>query len=135
MTIVGLSVGGLAPTWLATGPAGVPAGGIDWSLSYEDGITRAQAESKPVMIDFYADWCVYCKKLDSDVFTDERVIEEAGRFVMVRVDADRRTDIVREHSVLGLPSVVFLDSAGAERARIESYVRAERFLEHMRSVR
>ncbi len=135
LTILGLSAAGLAPSWTATTPPETTSQNIEWAPSYETAMERAEQENVPVVIDFYADWCVYCKKLDSDVFSDERVIDEAGRFVMVRVDADRREDVVGEHEVLGLPTVVFLDSAGAEATRIESYVKAEEFLSHMKSVR
>jgi thiol:disulfide interchange protein DsbD len=136
--IVGLSQAGLTPSWMQTGTEEVPGTmgeGIDWTLSYEYGIEEARGQSKPVMIDFYADWCVYCKKLDSDVFADDRVVGEAGRFVAVRVDADERPDLARDHGVLGLPTIVFLDSNGDEAGRIESYVKADEFLGMMTLVR
>ncbi len=138
LAIVGLSMSGVTPAWLGTSPSGTASqqeGGVAWSGSYESAIERAQARNMPVMIDFTADWCVYCKKLDSDVFTDERVVAESDRFVTIKVDADRHKDIVRAHEVLGLPTIVFLDSAGAEAARIESYVSADAFLEKMKGVR
>jgi thiol:disulfide interchange protein DsbD len=138
LAIVGLSVSGVTPAWLGSSPSGTVSqqeGGVAWSGSYESAVERAQAGNMPVMIDFTADWCVYCKKLDSDVFTDERVVAESDRFVTIKVDADRHKDIVRAHEVLGLPTIVFLDSAGAEAARIESYVSADAFLEKMKRVR
>ena len=138
LAIVGLSMGGVAPSWLgghSAAPLRPEGDGVPWSQTYEAGMDRAKAEGRPVMIDFYAGWCVYCKKLDSDVFTDESVAAEAARFVALRIDADRRKDLVARHQVLGLPTVVFLDSAGRETARIESYVKAEKFLERMKSVR
>jgi thiol:disulfide interchange protein DsbD len=138
VALVGLSAGGLAPQWMSSGPAMTRSAGQDdlvWADSYESGMREARVENRPVMIDFFADWCVYCKKLESDVFTDDKVAAESRRFVNIRVDADRHKDIVREHEVLGLPTLVFLDSAGAESARIESYVKADQLLKRMRAVR
>jgi thiol:disulfide interchange protein DsbD len=137
-TIVGLSMGGLAPAWMRAGPAAISSissEGVKWSAAYEQGIAEAVDQNKPVMIDFYADWCVYCKKLDSDVFTDGRIVGEAGRFVTLKIDADERPDLAKNHAVLGLPTIVFLNSTGEEADRIESYVKADKFLEVMTSVR
>jgi len=137
-TVVGLSMGGLTPAWMGALPGAVSTGsgeGIVWESSYERGIERAEGQGKPVMIDFYADWCVYCKKLEKDVFTDEKILEEAERFVTVRVDADERPDLTSDHRVLGLPTIVFLDSEGREAGRVESYVKADKFLGVMASVR
>jgi thiol:disulfide interchange protein len=138
LALVGLSTGGLAPPWLSSGPVMTQMGSGDelvWADSYESGMRMARVENRPVMIDFFADWCVYCKKLESDVFTNDQVAAESRRFVNIKIDADRHKDIVMEHEVLGLPTLVFLDSAGAESARIESYVKAEALLERMRAVR
>ncbi len=138
VALVGLSQGGLAPSWLSSGPPGTQSragGGVVWAKSYESGMREARVENRPVMIDFFADWCVYCKKLESDVFTNKQVAAESKRFVNIKVDADRHEDIAREHKVLGLPTLVFLDSAGAESARIESFVKADKLLERMKTVR
>jgi thiol:disulfide interchange protein DsbD len=135
--VVGLSMGGFAPAWMSSRPGAGSAGdskGVNWSYSYEAEMERAGSQGLPVMIDFYADWCVYCKKLDKDVFTDERIISESGRFVVIKIDADKRKDLVSKHSVLGLPTIVFLGSSGAEAARIESYVKADKFLDLMKTV-
>jgi len=137
LAVLGLSMGGLAPSWVGPGSPGMgelQSEGLAWFDSYDAAMEEARRREMPVMIDFYADWCAYCKKLDSDVFSDSRVRREAERFVAVKVDADRRKDLVSAHKVLGLPTVVFLDSEGAEAARLESYVKADKFLALMRSV-
>lgn len=135
--VVGLSKAGFAPAWMSSGTAGGKAeveSGVSWSTSYETEMERARKQGLPVIIDFYADWCVYCKKLDKDVFTDDRIVNESSRFVVIKVDADKRKDLVSKHSVLGLPTIVFLGSDGAEAARIESYVKADKFLDLMKTV-
>lgn len=138
--IVGLSMGGFSPSWVGSLPVGSPgtAGqGVVWSDSYdayEEEMEWAREEKRPVMIDFYTVTCVYCKKLDSNVFTDERVIEESERFATVKIDGDQRKDLVRNYAVLGFPTIILLNSAGSEATRIVGYVNADRFLEVMKTV-
>ncbi|PJA76195.1 hypothetical protein CO151_03600 [bacterium CG_4_9_14_3_um_filter_65_15] len=78
---------------------------------------EAKAAGKPMLIDFWASWCVYCKKLDKLVWHDPAVAAEAARFVTIKVDAtapddDEMTAIKEELKVPGLPRVVFIDSRG-----------------------
>jgi thiol:disulfide interchange protein DsbD len=77
----------------------------------------AKAEGKPVIIDFWASWCIYCKKLDKVVWTDAAVVAESARWKTVKVDATATDDadmaaIKAEMGVTGLPRVVFIDSQG-----------------------
>jgi thiol:disulfide interchange protein DsbD len=102
---------------------------------------RAKAEGKPVMIDFWATWCVYCKKLDKDVWNQPPVIEESLRFVNIKIDAtapddDEMTAIKEEFRVPGLPRVIFIDSRGKVlHGRTSAYKPAEEMLEVMQSIR
>lgn len=78
---------------------------------------EAKAAGKPMLIDFWASWCVYCKKLDKLVWHDPAVAAGAARFVTIKVDAtapddDEMRAIKEEMKVPGLPRVVFIDSRG-----------------------
>ena len=69
----------------------------------------------PVMVDFWAGWCPPCKWLDPVV--EDLAIEQAGRLLVAKVDADENPGLVRRYGTLSLPSLlVFVD--GVERARI-----------------
>ena len=100
---------------------------------------RAQSESRPLMVDFTAAWCVACKELEKFTFSDPRVEKEAGRFVAVRVDAtdDEDPKVVRamsEFKVVGLPTVILYDSKGKEAARFNDFVKATPMLTALEAV-
>ncbi len=102
---------------------------------------EAKAAGKPMVIDFWASWCVYCKKLDKHVWHNQDVATEAQRFVAVKVDATAPDDsemaaIKEEFMVPGLPRVVFIDSRGKVLHGLSSgYQSAEKMLATMQGVR
>ncbi|HEY0840210.1 MAG TPA: cytochrome c biogenesis protein CcdA [Vulgatibacter sp.] len=121
---------------------GVPHGdAVEWTHDYDGALAQAQAEGKPVIIDFYADWCAACKELDKFTYTDPAVMEEAGRFVTVKVDGtvedERIQTLYDRYGIQGLPTVVFLDGKGQALPdpRITGFLEAPKFLEEMRKVR
>jgi thiol:disulfide interchange protein DsbD len=117
----------------------LPKAQLQWLSSEADGVRLAQAEHRPVIVDFGAEWCGACKELTSHTFADDQVRSEAGRFVAVRVDATDEDDpqvnaIKGKYKVVGLPTVVVLDSQGKEQARFNEFVSADRFLAAIRAV-
>ena len=123
---------------------------VQWNLihtgenvqAFIDG-KRAEAKSagKPVMIDFWAQWCVYCKKLDKLVWNVPEVVAESLRFETIKVDATAADDaemtaIKEEFKVPGLPRVIFIDSRGEVlHGRSTGWQKAEDMLEIMKSIR
>lgn len=106
---------------------------LTWEHSEEKAVAMAKAESRPLMVDFTADWCGACKKMAKETFSDPRVMEKAGHFVAVKVDAtddeDPQIDAVKgKYKVVGLPTVVLYDSKGNERKRFNDFVGPEDFL-------
>jgi thioredoxin:protein disulfide reductase len=94
---------------------------------------RALQESRPLLVDFTAAWCVACKEMEKETFADVRVQQEAGRFVAVRVDVTDDEDprvkaTTSAHAVIGLPTVILFGSDGGEAKRFNSKVEAEDFL-------
>jgi thiol:disulfide interchange protein DsbD len=131
MAIVG---GFLLVAWIQ-----LPKAQLQWIGSEADGSRLAQAEHRPLIVDFGAEWCGACKELASHTFADDKVRDEAGRFVAVRVDATDEDDpqvnaVKGKYRVVGLPTVVVFDSQGKERARFNEFVPPDRFLAAIRAV-
>ncbi len=101
----------------------------------------AKANGQPIMIDFWAKWCVYCKKLDKDVWNVPAVVAESQRFVTIKVDATDPDDAEMEQikeafKVPGLPRVIFIDSRGEVlHGRTVGYLKADEMLTLMKSIR
>jgi len=107
----------------------------------DDQRAKAKAAGQPVMIDFWASWCVYCKKLDKLVWNQPSVIAEAQRFVRIKIDATVADDaemekIKEEMQVPGLPRVIFIDSRGEMLlGRSTGFLPAEDMLKVMQGIR
>jgi len=105
---------------------------VDWK-DYSEGAV-ANITSKGVIIDFYADWCIPCKELDALTFSDEKVIELSREFDTYKADMTKslspEVESLREkYSIIGVPTVLILDSNGNEKARITGFVTAQEFLD------
>jgi thiol:disulfide interchange protein DsbD len=76
-------------------------------------LQQARMEQKPVMLDFYADWCVACKQLEHITFKDCDVILTLKHFSLIRIDASNSSKYLSklqsQFEVTGLPTVVFID--------------------------
>jgi thiol:disulfide interchange protein DsbD len=118
-----------------------PKGSLEWDHSEEHAAVVAQAEKRPMLIDFTATWCGACQELAKDTFADPRVQRRAleAKFVAVKVDAtndeDPQVDKIKDkYKVKGLPTVVLYDSNGKEAKRFTEFVGPEPFLNALESV-
>src|SRR3990172_1133092 len=105
----------------------------------EDWINEAKASEQPIIIDFYADWCIPCLELDRKTFTNPDVIAVAERFVRLKVDlthfdSPEAEALRKKYDIAGVPTIVFLDTDGTEvvSSRVVGYLPPERFLEKMK---
>jgi len=94
---------------------------------------------RPVMLDFYADWCVSCKEMDRFTFTDPEVQARLAGAVLLRADvtANNAQDraLLRRFHLFGPPGTIFFDAGGHEigAARLVGYQNVGRFLETLRT--
>lgn len=117
----------------------LPRAELHWVTSEAEGIKLAQAERRPMIVDFGAAWCGACNELRTRTFADAAVRSEAARFVAVSIDATddddpQITTAKDKYRVVGLPTVVLLDSRGQERRRFAEFVPPEEFLEALHSI-
>jgi thiol:disulfide interchange protein DsbD len=117
----------------------LPRAQLQWLKSEAEGSRIASTEHRPLIVDFGAEWCGACKELTAHTFADDGVRNEAGRFVAVSVDAtdddDPQVNAIKDkYKVVGLPTVVVMDSAGRERVRFNEFVPPDRFLQAIRAV-
>ena len=106
---------------------------VKWEKDFPDAIKRAQSEGKPVLVNFYADWCVWCKRLDSTTLRDVKVAALlSDRVVAVHLDVEGDgRELSNEYRVDGLPTVLILDPSGREIGRIPGYMPPTGFLERV----
>lgn len=113
---------------------------LNW-LKYDEGLQLAAKLNKPVFVDFYTNWCKFCKKMDRETFADESIYKYMNeKFVMVKVNAESNNvvatadgnisekDLSRSFGVRGYPTYWFLKSSGEKINNISGYAPPERFI-------
>ncbi|RQV21983.1 protein-disulfide reductase DsbD [Burkholderia cenocepacia] len=91
-----------------------------------------KTSGQPVMLDFYADWCVSCKEMEHLTFTDARVQARLAQLHLVRADvtANNSDDqaLLKRFNLFGPPGIIFFDRNGREIGRVVGYQAADTFL-------
>ena len=111
---------------------------VEWKPFTENALT--EISGRGVIIDFYADWCIPCKELDLLTFSDPDVIELSKEFETYKADLTKslspEVESLRERfKIIGVPTVLILNSKGEEVERITGFVNAKEFLKIMSAVK
>ncbi|WP_246796506.1 protein-disulfide reductase DsbD [Burkholderia perseverans] len=146
--LVGLAAGSTDPlrplsVFAARGGAAVAGAAAAGTAAHEGpsfAPVRSSAEldqiiksaGRPVLLDFYADWCVSCKEMEHLTFTDPRVQARLGQLQLVRADvtANNGDDqaLLKRFGLFGPPGIIVFDRDGRELGRVVGYQAADRFL-------
>ena len=112
--------------------------GIKWIPYDQNIIAMAAEEKKPLILDFYADWCSPCVAMEKKVFKDPDVVGLSQNLLTMRLDLTRRqpfqNQVLKQYGVRGVPTIIFLNREGKEEKdlRVETYVNRFEFLGRMR---
>ncbi len=133
-----IAVVGLGAAGCGGGSQAAPGGGasaVVWERDLPSALALAGSEKKLVMVDFYTDWCKWCRRLDETTFADGNVQKALQGVVSVRLNAEKDgRDAAERFNVDGFPTILFLDAAGSEVGRIPGYMEPAPFLEELASI-
>ena len=142
LLLIGAAAGG-SSIWQPLAPLTHPDAGDRPTVAWEsvesageldDLLQRAAASNRPVMIDVYADWCVYCVQLEQDTFRNPEVIRAVDAAIPVKVDVtamnQRDRELLRYLDVFLPPAVIFVDGRGTEHRdeRVVGFMGPEEFV-------
>ena len=95
---------------------------------------RIKSAGRPVMLDFYADWCVSCKEMERFTFSDARVRARLADWTLLQADVTANSDedaaLLQRFKLYGPPGIIFFDSQGQEidGVRVVGFMNADEFL-------
>ena len=110
---------------------------MDGRQGLRDALARSADADKPVLVDFFAEWCVACKVMEDTTLSDPRVLNAMAGYDLYRVDIteinQENQNIMADYDIFGLPSFVFFAPDGEEvpESRVLGEMDSERFLKHL----
>jgi len=116
---------------------------VNWHRYSDRLLAESVEKNKPVIIDFYANWCAPCRELDQVTFHHPDIVQlSQDDFIMVKVDLTGQDGLnydglLNEYDVKGVPTIVFIDNLGKERKdlRLVDFIQPDEFLIRMVSLK
>jgi thiol:disulfide interchange protein DsbD len=146
LLLIGFSLGnsnplkplqGLGVTTAQAAEPGLSFERVNSLAALEARIKQAAANHQPVMLDFYADWCISCKEMETYTFADPRVKQALKGYVLLQADVTKNSDddkaLLEKFSLIGPPAILFFGSDTQEKTtnRVIGYQDAETFIKSL----
>jgi thioredoxin-like negative regulator of GroEL len=115
-----------------------PGTGVRWEQRFEDAQKKARSARKPIMVDFWAEWCGWCHRLDQTTYVDPAVVKLSEAFVPVKVDTEggrKQTEIALRYNVSTLPTIIFLSAGGRQVLKVGQFQGPGQFPKTMEAAR
>ena len=93
----------------------------------DDALAQARKENKPLLIDFYAEWCLPCQRMEKETFADGAVKEMLQNVVLLKIDTDKEPALSEKFGVVGLPDFRLMTNDGKEFRRLRGFQTAKKF--------
>lgn len=94
-------------------------------------LAQAKQERKPIVLDFSAQWCAPCQRMERTNFADPRVKQLLERCILVKIDTDREEALARQLGVVGLPDLRFVTPDGKVVKQLRGFQAAEPFIDEL----
>jgi thiol:disulfide interchange protein DsbD len=103
-------------------------------------LSKAQADKKFVLLDFYADWCISCKEMEINTFANPQVSQELKQFVLFQADVTANSPenqaLLKRFGLFGPPGILIFNQRSEEQIdqRIIGYMPPQRFIERIQKL-
>jgi len=90
----------------------------DLPAFFTQALARAREEGKPLVLDFHAQWCVPCKRIERETFADPDVAGLLKQCILLKIDTDEHPDVAKHFGVVGLPDIRLLAPNGEQQRQL-----------------
>jgi len=110
---------------------------ISWTRTLDEAKNNAATGNRLIITDMYADWCGWCKKMDAETWSTAQVIQQQGKYVFLKLNAEKDPDGIalrKQFRITSFPTVMILNPDGSEFDRLEGYLPSQKFLRALNEV-